>query len=278
MIVKYSSENFYPELSYELPIQRKFVISHHMRSTIKSILRKSFLFSLRKKIKLRYVKFKREKYNFRNAPSIKWFGDRWCGFFVDTALLKENSILLSFGVGMDISFDLALHKAGVKKIFLFDPTPSAIAFIGKLKLPVSFTFYPFGLDNIDGNKLMYLPSGNRVSGSIFLNNHLQQENTVQVEMRTLSAIMKMLNISHIDILKIDIEGSEFVVLENILREKIFPVQICLEYHARHFENGSQMVKDSIALLHANGYTHCASTESEEYLFCHTISIGKSAHS
>lgn len=238
-----------------------------MQSTIRSILRRSFLFRFRKRIKLRYVKFKREKYNYRKSPSIKWFGDLWCGFFVDTAFLTEKSILLSFGVGNDISFDLALHKAGVKKIFLFDPTPSAIAFIGKLKLPASFSFFPIGLDNRDGHKLMYLPAGNRVSGSIFLNRHLQQENSVQVEMRTLSAIMKMLNISHIDILKIDIEGSEFVVLENILQENIFPDQICLEYHERHFEKGAQMVKDSIALLVANGYTLCASTEGEEYLFC-----------
>jgi len=36
--------------------------------------------------------------------------------------------------------------------------------------------------------------------------------------------------THIDLLKIDIEGAEYQVLDNMLHENILPTILCIEFH------------------------------------------------
>ncbi|MBC8046644.1 MAG: FkbM family methyltransferase [Fimbriimonadaceae bacterium] len=200
---------------------------------------------------------------------IKWFGELWCGFFVDTRLIDRNTVVLSFGVGTDITFDLGLYNKGVRNIYLFDPSSISKKYIQKIKLPASFSFYAFGLSDEDKTVSFFMPKDeNKVSGSSYQHQHLDEHQPVKVEMKKLSTTMNMLNISHIDILKIDIEGSEFDVIKNMMEEKIYPMQICVEYHSRYFEDGQQKLKDSINLLLSHQYELCAQTNGEEYLFCY----------
>lgn len=79
--------------------------------------------------------------------------------------------------------------------------------------------------------------------------------------------MQELNIGKIDVLKMDIEGSEFKVLQNIMEEKIYPRQICVEFHARYFDDGKEKLNKSIRLMEENNYELSACTDGEEYLFC-----------
>ena len=219
-------------------------------------------------VRYRLVKYQRERNSLRLRKEIEWFGWKWCGFFVDTALLNRDSVILSFGVGTDISFDLSLQRRGVKHIYLFDPTPVASEFINTLHLPATFSFYPFGLSDHDGKQIFYLPSkSHRVSGSSLNLDHLQSQKNIEVEMKTISTIMKELNLLQIDLLKMDIEGSEFVVINNMMAEKIYPRQLCVEFHARYFEDGKQKMKNTIALLEEHKYEVSAYTDGEEYLFC-----------
>lgn len=219
-------------------------------------------------LRYRLVKYQREHNSFRIRNTIEWLGWRWCGFFVDTKLLNHESIILSFGVGTDISFDLSLERRGVKHIYLFDPTPVAEKFIRSLRLSPGFSFYPAGLSDKNGKQLFYLPSGtHRVSGSSLNLQHLQSEKNIEVEMKKLSAILQELKLTRIDLLKMDIEGSEFAVIENMMAEKIFPQQLCVEFHARYFDDGRQKMKDTIDLLSRHDYELSAYTDGEEYLFC-----------
>ncbi len=216
----------------------------------------------------RWVKYQREQNSFRIRKNIKWLGWRWCGFFVDTTQLDRATVVLSFGVGTDISFDLALQRRGVKHIYLFDPTPVAQQFIATLHLPAIFSFYPYGLYGKDGMQTFYLPSkSHRVSGSSLNLEHLQSQKNIEVEMKKLSTILQELQIEKIDLLKMDIEGSEFDVLQNMIEEKIYPQQLCVEFHARYFEDGKEKMKNTIAMLTENNYELSAYTDGEEYLFC-----------
>ena len=55
--------------------------------------------------------------------------------------------------------------------------------------------------------------------------------TVTVPVTTLSALMQERGHSYLDILKIDIEGSEYGVLEQMIEQNIMPfTQLLVEYH------------------------------------------------
>lgn len=46
--------------------------------------------------------------------------------------------------------------------------------------------------------------------------------------------MAELNVEAIDVLKMDVEVSEYGVLKNIMHERILPMQICVEFHNSFF--------------------------------------------
>ena len=64
--------------------------------------------------------------------------------------LDAESSVLSFGVGEEISFDLALIENFGLTVYAFDPTPPSIAWVRKEKLPPNFRFFDFGIANHDG--------------------------------------------------------------------------------------------------------------------------------
>ncbi|MBS1589418.1 MAG: FkbM family methyltransferase [Bacteroidetes bacterium] len=72
-------------------------------------------------------------------------------------------------------------------------------------------------------------------------------------MKSLKTIMQELGHTHIDVLKIDIEGSEYDVIDNILDEKLSVTQILIEFHDRFFTNGTLKTKATIVNLRDSGY-------------------------
>lgn len=73
----------------------------------------------------------------------------------------------------------------------------------------------------------------------------------------MSTIMKEIGIEKIDILKLDIEGSEFAVLEDILNEEIPIQEIIVDFH--HF-----ILKDGIDKLR-----HILEKLKEKYLLLYS---------
>jgi hypothetical protein len=68
---------------------------------------------------------------------------------------------------------------------------------------------------------------------------------------------------HIDVLKMDIEGSEYDVIEDIINSNISITQILVEFHDRLFENGYQKSIKIINALKLKGYEIFAVSESFE---------------
>lgn len=83
----------------------------------------------------------------------------------------------------------------------------------------------------------------------------------------MKSLMKQYNIDKIDLLKMDIEGSEFTVIPNIFADGIFPDQICLELHERFYPHPIQQFKKFLSLMEDNGYilVH-TSKHIEEFTF------------
>jgi hypothetical protein len=68
----------------------------------------------------------------------------------------------------------------------------------------------------------------------------------------LSTAMKLQGHARIDLLKMDIEGAEYEVIEEIVREKIPVQQLLVEFHHRLSTLGADKTRKSLALLERYG--------------------------
>lgn len=191
-----------------------------------------------------------------NIQLIKeWAGSSYGGFFILPDLLDKDSIIYSFGIGEDISFDEVLLEKFNCNIFAFDPTPKSIKWISKKNIiHPKFKFYPFGIDIVSGNVEFLLPKNDSfVSGSAILNSNVDSNKKIVVQMKNMYDIISDLKHKKIDVLKMDIEGSEFKIIENILNSNIEIKQILIEIHERFFDNGLLLTKNLLKMLDKNGY-------------------------
>lgn len=156
-------------------------------------------------------------------------GTAYGGWVVPTTMLSDKSICYCAGVGEDISFDLELiHKFG-SNVFAFDPTPRAAEHVEKTASHVSlFHFFDVGLWSNHETLRFYSPQDpSHVSHSIV--NLQGTETFFEAECKRLSSLMEELGHNHIDLLKLDIEGAEYVVLDSMIEDGIHPMVLCVEF-------------------------------------------------
>ena len=167
------------------------------------------------------------------------YGTEYGGFYLPKSFDIENSVVYSFGIGEDLSFSEAVIEKG-GEVYAFDPTPKSVKFVENHRLysNLKFHFYPYGLSDKDGKEEFYLPKRDDwVSASTILHHYVNDRNVIAVEMKTLRSIMKELGHDSVDILKMDIEGSEFKVIDDWMNPGLRrpDVKVCLmETHERFF--------------------------------------------
>lgn len=184
-----------------------------------------------------------------------WIGSQYGGFYIYPNYLSENSIVYSFGIGDDITFDIFLIKNYNCKIYAFDPTPKSINWINDniISLP-NFSFFDYGLNNISGFQNFFLPKNNKfISGSSIKQNNVNSNDVISVKMKTFKEISQIFSHKIIDILKMDIEGSEYDVIDDILNSNIIINQILVEFHDRFIQNGNSKTKNFVSKLNEMGY-------------------------
>lgn len=204
----------------------------------------------------------------------KWFGNKYGGFYVIPTLLSKNAIVYSFGVGKDISFDRMLISSFKCQIFAFDPTPDSIAWCKQQNLPDQFNFFEHGLSTKSENDTFFLPKNkNHVSGSLVEHNQLSSENKICVKMKSFEDILTNFKHEKVDLIKMDIEGSEYDVAESILNSGINITQIVLEIHERFFQNGREKTIGLLEIFRKNGFLlHSISSTYEDLSFVHEKAI------
>jgi len=133
------------------------------------------------------------------------------------------------------------------------------------KLPANFSFYPVGISSKNGTEKMYFPKSHVASYSIF-GEQDDSKDEILVKMQTLESIAEEHGHTTVDILKMDIEGSEFDVLNALDLDKLKFGQILVEFHERFIDNGEEVLAKTIARLEAHGYECFAISDGYEYSF------------
>jgi FkbM family methyltransferase len=193
-----------------------------------------------------------------------WYGNVYGGFYGCPDFLNNNSVVYSFGIGEDISFDKAIIEKHDCEVFAFDPTPKSINWVSQQEISEKFRFFEFGISNKSGFVDFFLSKNpNHVSGSMISQNNINPKEKVIVEMKTMQDILNELNHKHIDVLKMDIEGEEYDVIDNILDNNISVDQILIEFHDRFFDNGTVKSLQTVKKLKSKGYEIFAVSDSFE---------------
>lgn len=203
-----------------------------------------------------------------------WYGNDYGGFYVAPNFLNAESIVYSFGIGEDISFDTDILRNHSCSVFGFDPTPKSIRWINDQDLPEGFVFHDCGLDSKSGTAIFYLPENDaHVSGSVIQQNNVSAKKAVDVKMKSFSDIASSLEHTRVDLLKMDIEGSEYSVIDSLISSNLPIVQICVEFHDRFFPEPKESI-EAIKKLRAAGFRIFAVSKSHEEIslihqdYCH----------
>jgi FkbM family methyltransferase len=170
--------------------------------------------------------------------------------------LDNESIVYSGGVGEDISFDLLLSDKYDCNIVLIDPTVRAVThyneivnyyksnkqwvFSGDIQkdyqkwisdLNINFSkisYENIGLwDKLDTLKFYKQTNPLYVSQSVMEN--MFGDDYYEVTVDSIKNIMEKRGDNKIDLLKLDIEGAEIKVLNNMLDNEIYPRYLCIEF-------------------------------------------------
>jgi FkbM family methyltransferase len=186
------------------------------------------------------------RHNLQMNINIEEHGTIYGRYCIYPEKINKNSIIYSFGIGRDISFELSIiNKYGVS-IFAFDPTPKAIEWLRNQTVPENFIYSDCGLADFNGTADLYYPKNSKdVSASIFP----KGTSPFKAKMKRLTTIMAELDHRRIDVLKMDIEGAEYSVLNDIKDLDIG--QILLEFH--HDLMGKRATEMAISRLNQAGY-------------------------
>ena len=176
------------------------------------------------------------------------------GWVVDYSKLNSNSVVYSVGVGSNIDFHLALIEELKLAVYAFDPTPRSIEWIKKQSLSKSFKFIPVGLGSNDGEMEFFPP---RKESSTHFSPIDRYDNlgveTIKAPVKTLKSLAQEFGHQTIDLLKMDIEGAEYDVIDNLEEQGVEINQILIEFH--HMYKGISLddTKNAIDKLRKLGF-------------------------
>lgn len=214
----------------------------------------------------RFYKWTERKINVSIKPllPLERLGTTYGGWIIPEGMLNPASTVYLVGAGEDVSFDAAVAGKYGCAVQIVDPTPRAVAHVQQLQnsiragadMPLSNTpsgkypsyppemadllhMHPIGLWS-ETTTLRFFKPENEAHISHSLVNLQKTEQFIEVPVCRLSELMRTNGHTHIDLLKIDIEGAEYTVLKTVLEDKIPVNVLCIEYdesHANHLDGG-----------------------------------------
>lgn len=191
-----------------------------------------FNFGLR--IGYAYMNFlKKNLYPLPKKYTVQSLGDKGFEWKFVPELIDQYDIKNSIcaGAGTNVTFEISFAKQFPDiSLTLLDPSPQAIKHIERIELPSNINFLPVGFSNRDEILKFHKPSTPGVGSLSALN--LQPSDTYfELPVKQISTILKEQDIDSENLcyLKFDIEGSEHVVVDDIIQSKLRPAQIAFEF-------------------------------------------------
>src|SRR5262249_7281319 len=153
-------------------------------------------------------------------PTI-FVGSSYGGWRVAERGLSGKSVVFDIGVGEDASFARGLIERFALTVHAFDPTPRSISCVGSQTWPSLFHFYPIWLSTHDGELRLHAPEDpHHVSHTVV--GAAGGGHTITVPVHRLTTLLEMSGETKIDLLKMDVEGAEYDVIEDLAKTELRP--------------------------------------------------------
>jgi len=142
-------------------------------------------------------------------PSLVRLGSAQCGWWVPSDVVRPGAVAYCAGAGEDISFDLELHGRGMHVVTI-DPTPRAVAHVATVDPGDDrFVFVQMGLWHEPAELTFFAPTdASDVSHSVLNLQRTDAADAFTAQVDTIESIMATQGHAHVELLKVDIEGSE----------------------------------------------------------------------
>ena len=200
---------------------------------------------------------------------LRRIGSRYGGWLIPADLINAGSICYCVGCGEDISFDLGLIELFRCDVYAFDPTPRAVQYVNtEAAGNEHYHFSDLGLWDSSARLKFYLPNDpTHVSHSLV--NAQETSDYIEVPVDRLSNIMRANQHKSLDLLKLDIEGAEYNVLDSIFADQLSVKIICVEfdrYRNPVNEVFSQRILSYVRQIVARGYLIIDAPGNGNYTF------------
>jgi len=231
--------------------------------------------------------------NVRPLKYLSYFGSSRHGYMVPDNFLGSDSICYCVGAGEDISFDTELKITFDSKVYIFDPSPYGINHFNQVKDYVNYGIpltldkthapYVYNISSKQFSEIEFVAVGlwdkkkilkfydpekeNYSSHSAFL--FTESRKFIEAPVDRLSNLMKQLDHEHIDLLKIEIEGAEYKVINTIIEDKLNVKAILVEFDEFYNTEDKAFyfrIKKSCDKLRKAGYILVHSTIAMKRLF------------
>jgi FkbM family methyltransferase len=201
-------------------------------------------------------------------------GSGLCQWPLLPEITSDCSVVYSFGVGEDITFDLAVIERFGCQVYAFDPTPKSVKWIRSQSTPPEFNFFDYGISAKPGEMLFYPPkTDEHVSYTVSDRTRSDGGTPVKCQVLDLNSIMERLDHKAIDILKMDVEGAEYDVIETLEQQSAAPAQLMVEFHHGMYGWTAKDTNNALATLTRIGYApYYVSDTWREFGFVHRDSM------
>jgi FkbM family methyltransferase len=205
------------------------------------------------------------------------FGSDYGFIAIPKGLLYADSVVYSIGAGEDLLADVDLCERLGCTVHIVDPTPKAEAHFKQVlaaaeqNKPISTREgLPYKLSPLVAERLRYITlalwkedtsirfyepeNPDHISHSI--TNVQHTDRFIEVPATRLATLMERNGHAKIDFIKIDIEGAEYAVLDDIMASNLDIKSLYIEYHADFdlpISTATTMTNRSLSKLVAAGY-------------------------
>ncbi len=150
------------------------------------------------------------------------------GYLVCEQSLEQSKVLLSFGISDDFSFEEKFTKFNNSKVYAFDPTSTNFFLIKSIiKQILKFQFICFYKKTLNFLKFIFFF---KQQGNTLIKKKIGKGGSLRFESITFKEVLRVCNEKSDIFLKIDIEGSEYRILNEIIENSEILTGLAIEFH------------------------------------------------
>jgi FkbM family methyltransferase len=190
-------------------------------------------------------------------------GTRYGGWWLYAPAVGRQPLLIDCGLGTDISFPAAFLERFGGRVIGVDPNPEALEY-SRRQAPAAMEVRDAAFWIEAGTNVTFhlpraaerLPKGaDGVSGSLLSSHGYTGGATRSVRTTSLAELLRLAEREECDVLKLDVEGAEYEVLQALCAsgELGRARQLLVEFHHHCTDRTIEHTRNAIALVEASGF-------------------------